>query len=345
MTVYYAPPNILRITPNGVLSELAATNVCLQASDYTQAAWAKTGVTVAAPVITAAAGAAPDLSVTADQVALPAVSAAGTASVVAQSITATAAAYTFSIWAKVATGTASTYLTITNGTTYTNTLCNLTTAWQRFTVTATLTAVAWTFQFGCDLRTGSGQAAQVATTLLAWGAQVELGTFPSTFIPTTTVGVARSADVISIPNPLPVGPFALDVTVTLYGNRAWNATQGYFLAAGGEGAANSWQMQAFTDGSLYFRTYDSAAAVRQLAFVHGFAAGSTHRLTYTHNNNGTSAMYIDGSVVAPTITGGAGIMTAQPATIFIGCNGAASFQLAGYLRNVSILKTSDFSRI
>ena len=44
---------------------------------------------------------------------------------------------------------------------------------------------------------GSGTFAGTET-VFAWGAQLELGTFPTSYIPTTTVTLARSADVCSI---------------------------------------------------------------------------------------------------------------------------------------------------
>jgi hypothetical protein len=54
-------------------------------------------------------------------------------------------------------------------------------------------------QFGVDTRDTTGaQSSSVTQTFYAWGAQLEQGSFPTSYIPTTSAPATRSADVCSI---------------------------------------------------------------------------------------------------------------------------------------------------
>jgi hypothetical protein len=77
----------------------------------------------------------------------------------------------------------------------------LSTTWQRFSVTYTSAAGLNYIQIGVDLRDTS-QTAQLAQVIYAWGAQLEAGSTASSYIPTTSGTVIRSADSSSISNTL-----------------------------------------------------------------------------------------------------------------------------------------------
>lgn len=191
--------NPVTLASRGLLIEEARTNVALRSEEFNESAWVKNGLIAAPPTVTANQVNSPSGVLSADRIAFPAVSGAGAYSLAAQSIALTSGSvYTASIYLRGLNGGEKVWWSWTpNGVTYARKECVLTTSWQRFDVAFTASAVANFIQIGVDLRDAS-QSAQSAQTIFAWGAQLELGSFPTSYIPTTTASVVRSADVCSI---------------------------------------------------------------------------------------------------------------------------------------------------
>ncbi len=172
-------PNPLR--PNG--SDW--TNLAVQSEDF-KTTWLANGATV-----TANTGLGPDGSFTADRAVLPAITGVGDTSIVFQGFTATAAPWVGSVYVRGVSGAGTVYLTLTDASTAeesTSTPCVVnTTTFTRCSVTRTLAAATRYFLVGMAGAAIYGQpSSQPAITVELYGAQVETGSTPSPYCPTTT---------------------------------------------------------------------------------------------------------------------------------------------------------------
>lgn len=158
-----------------LLIEKQSINIALQSETFDNATWAKTNV-----VVTADSGNAPTGFALADRLV-------GTgASAIEQTITTIADTYTVSCWVKRNTGTNQTFrLKFNSG--FSGNL-TATDTWQRFTYTTTSTAASNLWGIASDSSNNNYD-------ILAWGFQVELSDYATSYIPTNTVSITRLKDV------------------------------------------------------------------------------------------------------------------------------------------------------
>ena len=209
--VYYGPRfdyDPTTLAAKGLLIEEARTNICLQ-SKVTSAGWVGSSATIATDNATA-----PDGTTSAARVTAIATS---DTYIYSSSFVTTAAATTHSVYAKAGTSnwiwmrpadnsvgvSLVVFFDLSNGvvgslgTGCTGTITSAGNGWYRCTVTKTITAGTGYSVIGACSGDATLAVANGSTVYL-WGAQVEVGAFASSYIPTAASAVTRSRDDVSM---------------------------------------------------------------------------------------------------------------------------------------------------
>lgn len=284
----------------GVLIEGQGTNLCLQSEDF-DTTWTKVELTS----VDTNADVALDGTTTADGLVADA---DDESHGVSQAITLTAVDYTFSVYAKAGDQdwiymadskvvNATAYFNVdigligTVGAGATAGIENLPDGWCRCWITYTGTVAAHThliYSAPADAdNTFAGDASTTNTTL--WGAQVELGMFPSSYIATTTTSATRTADDLSM-DPHEAGTTRIvlpeEFNSTTYADKltVYIEAKGLYASAADIGvtrrlinigdstsANNDFELYVHTDGRVYLSFTDNGGTVRTInSAVHTF---------------------------------------------------------------------------
>ena len=232
------------LAAQGLLIEESRANLLSYSEDFGNAAWTKIGSTISTDTTTAPTG-----TVVADSL-IEDTSTGNHRTFRTVSGTTNTNSYTLSVFAKANTRTRI-YMAIVEGATFSRqgsanfdlsagnvisfstgingatggfaSITAIGNGWYRCTYTVTLggtdTAILTDFEL-IDTGTNRSYTGNGTSGLFLWGAQLEAGAFPTSYIPTTTVAVTRSADVASVN------------TLTPW----WNSSEGTFYVEGSCGS-------------------------------------------------------------------------------------------------------------
>ena len=183
-----------------LLLEPQRTNLALYSEQFDNGAWGTaTSDGTTAPAITANYALSPNGTQNAERIVFTKPSADGEWALLRQTRTIALTSHTQSIWVKATDASqVGKYIDIylyagSYGEVYNFQLTN---DWQRIAgVRTTPTSTSCEFAFGKARTTAGGSTlANMATDVLIWGAQLEAGSYPTSYIPTTSASVTRVAD-------------------------------------------------------------------------------------------------------------------------------------------------------
>ncbi len=203
----------------GLLIEEGRTNLYQQSEVFNDSFWTKTRSSISSNATTA-----PDGTLTADKLVED--TTASNTHTIQSTVTPPATAHTLSVFAKKGErtwivlwlGGTNTFFnlddgTIAAGSVNSPTITNFGNGWYRCAVTSSL-GTQGQFWLATNSTTTS-YTGDGTSGLFLWGAQLEAGSFATSYIPTTTGTLARSADVCSIAN---TASFWNSDQFTLFGN-------------------------------------------------------------------------------------------------------------------------------
>lgn len=291
------------LAPKGLLIEEQRTNDILYSSGVAGTGWQTSQAGTATIATTLNYSVAPDGTTTATRVIFNNNGGSGTGNfawfgqVVLGRLIGTS--YADSIWLKTNNNSTVTLLFRDDTAARFNQLITITGTWTRFSLAGVATSVGTQC---CKIWIRSGVGTSTFADISAWGGQSERGTFSTSYIPTTTLAVLRSADI---------------ATMTGTNFSSWyNQTEGTFVAAyeaspntfttylaasNGVVAQNSMHMDNDGAGNMRVAYYSGSSAVALLSLGAVGTIGAVNRIATAYKVNDFAASRNGGTVVTDTL--------------------------------------------
>ena len=279
----------------GLLVESSRTNSLLWSGDMSNAAWTKNGSVIAAPTVTGNFATAPDGTLTAARVQFPAATAGGQASQLFQTACPVGFVNSGSVFLKgngTSSGTVDFWQYNNSGPVCVTCTYNSST-WTRCLNQTTTAAGVGIFAVANDTATCGGTS-RAAVDVLISGTQCETGPYATSYIPTTTVAVARAAD--GVPSFSVVWPATA-------GSASMAATRAGYPV---NNPPSAWAVNLGNAGE-YFALYEVSAVVGQATnagSVQRTATAAGHSLPNsrlaTFQSGTTVSLIVDGVLTSTT---------------------------------------------
>jgi hypothetical protein len=291
-----------------------------------------TGGVNPAPVLVPASGVSPSGLTDATEITYPAVSVANSYSIIyLRPGTSGNTQYVFSAYLKGTVGGETIYLMSSpDGVSWASQSFTLTTDWERCVFPHTTLGTNSYFQIGVDLRDGaqSGQPAQVIS---VWGAQIEAGSFPTSYIPTSGTTVTRAADVADITGTNFSSWFnSSELQGTVFSEVRAKGISGIdaVFAIGSNGDTDRWLQQYLSVGSTFYE-YEQGAPP-----IHSITIGTPIKSS-CGRINGDNACALNGAIVQTDTYSG----TYNPVFLKIGASGDPNRILNGTIARLAYFPT------
>jgi hypothetical protein len=340
--LWTAPVNSLAVDSNGAEIYAASTNYALQSETSCVAGAVQTPWTLAGtPTCTTDTALAPNGTMTMDAWT----NATNTHGITQTLTTPASATFTYSAWAsKAATGPVSLGVACTAGTAIAPCTCGTSdgsacstnfggaTCLGNFTAVGLSPVRVWTTATCLAALTNPtisftpGQNGVSTGTANFWGVAVTATPYPMPYTPTTTLAVAQSATVATVPLPALhlTNNWCIGISATPGPGSGWSVPASTLIGLGTVGAANSAYISR-----VYFGIYDSAANQKYIPH----AAGTRFVLAAT---SGSAVGYVDGVAIPLSVGTGTNLWSASPALAGIGAYPSGVNTFDGALANLKI---------
>jgi hypothetical protein len=175
----------------------------------------------------------------------------------------------------------------------------------------------------------------LTTSVFLWGAQLEVGTNATSYIPTTTAAVTRNADVIRNTNASTLigqseGTLFADVYITSFSNT------GVFLSTAINETTVRIELYKFTNGKIYFDIVGNTGSLAGVASTSTFTNNVRLKIALAYKS-GDTVMFINGNQETTVITNTYNI-TGQN-RVGLGQNRSNGNFFNDFINNVALFKT------
>jgi hypothetical protein len=303
----------------GLLIEEARTNLLVRSAEFDDAAWTKADASVSANN-----SLAPDNTTTADLLTSSITGGSNTCYVDRGVFVSASTDYTFSVFLKAATS-ATTTVNFYRDIPYAESLAEITwgspptmTTYGAILVGSSLTVLSdgWVrVSLTVNSATATGLVCRVyvldqgvsnstSDSVLLWGAQLEAGAFPTSYIPTTTAAATRAADSAIV---TPISSFYNQSEGTLFAESSFTSSVPSSSTAviidNNHSYTDMEHMQLwryFDDGYLYASLLDNNTVVAQVDNGAAATAGTVYKLIMAAANNNFAASFNGSSAAVDT---------------------------------------------